>query len=730
MPTEVQGERWQRLRAGDVEVLLEIPSVGLPRVLHWGVDLGEVTDRELEQLALAAVPQVTSYVIDDPVPVAVLPEHALGWSGLPGVCGHRDDRSDWSPLFTIASVGREDGPGTARAVVGAHDVEASLGVRLELEVLPSGLVRTRATLQNTSSDEAYWVDSLTVTLPVPPVADELLDLTGRHTRERSPQRQPFNVGTRLRDSRRGHGGHDASLLLIAGSAGFGFGTGEVWGVHVAWSGNYRVYGERLPTGGAAVLGGGDLLLPGEVRLAAGDSYSSPWLYGSYARHGMDEMSARFHRYLRARPSHPVPERPRPALINTWEAVYFDADTSKLLKLADEAAALGIERFVLDDGWFRGRRSEQSGLGDWYVDPRVWPDGLHPLVDHVRGLGMEFGLWFEPEAVSPDSDLARNHPDWVLATGGRMPPLSRMQQVLDLGHAGAWEYLLERMDALLSEYDIGFVKWDMNRDIVDGGHSPVGEPGVHRQTEALYALLDELRRRHPGVEIESCAGGGGRIDLGILERTDRVWTSDSNDALERQSIQRWTGLLVPPELLGAHVGAEYAHTTGRVHSLPFRAGTALFGHFGLELDLTGIDAAERADLARWVELYKQVRPLVHSGRVVRSDHPDPSLGLHGVVADDGSEALYALVGLQTSVTQPPGAIRLPGLDDAGTYRLRLLDPGLVPTGSRKLPPWLAAAAGGDPALELTGRMLATAGIQAPFMQPESLLLLHLTRGARR
>ena len=727
MPDEFVADL-ERLRAGSVEVIVETPGVGLPRVLHWGQDLGDLTDGELRRLALAAIPQVTSYVLDDPVPVAILPEHALGWSGLPGVRGHRDNGGDWSPLFTTTSVRREDAAGTARAVVDAADAAASLTVHLELEVLPSGLIRVRATLTNASDSEAYWLDSLNVTLPVPPVADELLDLTGRHTRERSPQRQPFHIGRRLRDSWRGHGGHDASLLLIAGSAGFGFGTGEVWGVHVAWSGNYQVYGERLPTGAACVLGGGELLLPGELRLTPGESYQSPWLYGSYAAHGMDEMSSRFHRYLRSRPGHPSRVRPRPALINTWEAVYFDVDPEKLVKLADEAAALGLERFVLDDGWFRGRRSEQSGLGDWYVDQDVWPDGLHPLVDQVRSLGMEFGLWFEPECVNPDSDLARKHPEWLLATGGRQPPLSRRQQVLDLGHRGAWEYLLERVDSLLTEYHVGYVKWDINRDIVDGGHSPIGEPGVHRQTVALYELLDELRRRHPGVEIESCAGGGGRVDLAILERTDRIWASDTNDALERQLIQRWTGLLLPPELIGAHVGAEHAHSTGRTHSLAFRAGTALFGHFGVELDLTSMSAEERADLSGWVELYKKLRPLLHSGRVVRSDHPDPSLNLHGVVAHDGSEALYALVGLQTSVTQPPGRIRLPGLDEAGLYRLRLLKPAHVPTATRTPAPWLAAADPDGPGMELSGRILAAVGIQAPFMHPESLLLLHLVRTA--
>ena len=714
----------ERLRAGSVEVTIDARGGGLPRIIHWGPDLGDLTPTDLERLAMAAVPPVTSYVLDEPVPVAVLPEHALGWSGFPGVSGHRGDGSGWSPLFTVNAVRRQQRPDGTIVVFEAADDAASLGLQLTVEILPPGLIRTRARLTNTSKSDLYWLDSLTVTLPVPPEADEILDLTGRHARERSPQRQPFHVGTRLRDSRRGHGGHDASLLLIAGSTQFGFRSGEVWGVHIAWSGNYRVYAERLPSGAAAVLGGGELLLPGEARLAPGESYESPWLYGSYAAHGMDEMSERFHRYLRSRPQHPPATRPRPALINTWEAVYFNADMPKLMALADRAAATGLERFVLDDGWFRGRRSEEAGLGDWYVDPDIWPDGLHPLVDHVRGLGMEFGLWFEPESVSPTSDLALSHPDWLLATGGRLPPLSRLQQVLDLGHPGAWEYLLERIDSLLTEYDIGFVKWDLNRDIVDGGHSPIGEPGVHRQTLAFYALLDELKRRHPRVEIESCAGGGGRVDLAVLERTDRIWASDTIDALERQHIQRWTGLLLPPELIGAHVGAEHSHSTGRVHTLAFRAGTALFGHFGVELDLTAVPAEEQARLAEWMDLYKRIRPLMHTGRVVRSDLPDPSMLLHGVVAQDSGEALYALVGMTTPVTQPPGRIRLPGLDQTRRYRLRLLKPGHMPTQTRRLPPWLAAADPDGPGLELPASILTSAGIQAPFMRPESLLLLHL------
>ena len=267
-------------------------------------------------------------------------------------------------------------------------------------------------------------------------------------------------------------------------------------------------------------------------------------------------------------------RPRPVVLNTWEAVYFDHRLDRLTALADTAAELGVERFVLDDGWFRHRRDDTAGLGDWYVDEDVWPDGLHPLVNHVRGLGMEFGLWVEPEMVNPDSDLARAHPEWV-----REAPPWRNQQVLDIAQPDAYAYLLERLDALVSEYAIDFLKWDHNRDLVGGAHA---------QTLAAYRLLDELRERHPALEIESCSSGGSRVDLGILARTDRVWASDTNDALERQAIQRWTQLLLPPELVGSHVGPPRAHTTGRTHDLSFRVATALFGHFGIEWDINARD----------------------------------------------------------------------------------------------------------------------------------------------
>jgi alpha-galactosidase len=340
---------------------------------------------------------------------------------------------------------------------------------------------------------------------------------------------------------------------------------------------------------------------------------------------------------------------------------------------------------------------------------------------VRGLGLEFGLWVEPEMVSPDSDLARAHPEWILAAGGRMPPEGRYQQVLDLGHPQAYAYLLERLDSLVTEYRLGYLKWDHNRDLVEAGHSRTGGAGVHAQTAAAYRLMDELRTRHPGLEIESCSSGGGRVDLGVLERTDRVWTSDCTDALERQQIQRWTGLLLPPELLGAHVSAPVSHQTRRTHTLGFRAGTALFGHFGIEWDLTRAAAAERAELAEWVAAYKELRSLLHSGEVVRGDHPDPALWVHGVVAEDRSRAVYALVQTATSVQAPAGPARLPGLADDVDYRVTRLHPGDRCEGpaTSALPWWTEG-------VELSGRVLTTVGVQAPTLHPESLVLIEARR----
>ncbi|MGK5533222.1 alpha-galactosidase [Streptomyces sp. URMC 129] len=711
----MRGGTFLHFRAAGAALVLDCTGDGLPRVVHWGEDLGDLPDSALAALARATVPQIGSNTLDGVVPLATLPEQASGWLGTPGLTGHRAG-ADFSTAFAVTALET----GERSLTVTAEDVRAELELRLDIEMTGSGLVRQRATVTSQAEADAppFDLGGVLLALPVPERAVELLGMTGRHLRERSPQRHEFTIGTHLRENRRGRTGTDAVTVHVAGERGFGFRSGEVWGLHVAWSGNQRSLAERT-NAGVSLLAGGELPLAGEIALGADDAYTTPWVYGAYGRHGLDELAGRFHGYLRGRAHHP--RTARPVTLNVWEAVYFDHDPARLTALADAAAEVGAERFVLDDGWFRGRRDDHAGLGDWYVDETVWPDGLHPLVEHVRGLGLEFGLWVEPEMVNPNSDLAREHPEWIMATGDRMPPESRHQQVLDLGHPGAYAYIRERLEALIGEYALTYLKWDHNRDLVDAGHSPTGQAGVHVQTRAVYRLLDELRARHPRLEIESCSSGGGRVDLGILERADRVWASDCIDALERQRIQRWTGVLLPPELIGAHVGAPEAHTTGRTHPLGFRAGTALFGHFGIEWDLTRASAADRAALGEWIALYKRLRPLLHAGTVVRGDHPDPALWVHGVVAPDRSRAVYALVQMETGVVAPPGTVRLPGLDPVAEYRVAPLRPGDRPAGpAADLPPWWGEG------VRLPGRVLGGVGVRAPIQFPERLVLLEAVR----
>ena len=344
---------------------------------------------------------------------------------------------DWSPLFRPVR-SEHDG---SWARVEAADTTAALELVTETEAVPGGAIRARHTLTNTGR-QPYIVDSLEVVFPLPGRVGEVLDFAGRQMAERIPQRHRIGDGLWLREGRRGHTGHDSATVLVAGVPGFTFGHGEAYGLHVSWSGNTVHRLERVPSGlgmtggadqrlmpGVTTIGGGELLLPGEITLAEGESYATPWVYLAAARSGLDDLAAQFHGYLRSRPAHPG--SPRPVNLNVWEAVYFRHDFGRLAALADIAADIGAERYVLDDGWFAGRRSDRAGLGDWQVDEQVWPGGLHRLVEYVRARGMQFGLWIEPEMVNPDSELYRAHPDWILAAGQRRPPLQRHQLVLDL-----------------------------------------------------------------------------------------------------------------------------------------------------------------------------------------------------------------------------------------------------------------------------------------------------------
>lgn len=466
--------------------------------------------------------------------------------------------------------------------------------------------------------------------------------------------------------------------------------------------------------GWSIITAGELLDPGEVVLSPGDEYRSPWAIGSWGD-GLSHLSERFHAEWRSRPEHPA--RPRPLTLNTWEALGFDVDRERLWRLIDRAADLGVERFVLDDGWFRGRRHDRTGLGDWEVDATIWPEGLHPLVDRITRAGMEFGLWIEPEMVNLDSDLARTHPDWMVRGRVQLPPPSRGQQVLDLSRADAREYVSGRIEAILSEYPVAALKWDHNRDLVDAADGPGGSSIARAQTLAVYELIDEVRATHPDLEIEASASGGARVDLGMLSRVDRIWASDELDPIERLSIQRYTGLVVPPEMIGAHVSL--ARTAGGPAAVALSSMVALLGHFGLEIDLGELTDEELRALDRWIRIAKDTRRLLATGRRVDVDDTDPGLDVRGVVAPDQRRAVFTIIQTASGPTAPPGRVRLPGLDPRLVYRVVPL--GETPVDGRGRTPLLWARE----QTRITGYELAVVGLRPPILPPRSGMAVELT-----
>ena len=718
-----QAGRWLCLRRGGVMVVAEASGPWLPVVVYWGRDLGELTEGQMAALPLAARLEKGQRQRD---PVAVLslsPARAQGWAGWPGLSGHRAGQASQA-LFDLDGAEVSEGDdGSAVLTYEGRDAVAGLALEGELRLTPEGVLKHRQTLTSTSSSDAppYEVDDLPTLLPVPDYVTEVLDFAGRWGNEAQPQRRELAQGTWLHEQRRGRTGADTPLVLCAGTTGFGTRHGEVWGIHLGWSGDQRYLAQRLNTG-ATLVGVGEVLSPGEVVLGPGEKVTTPWAYAAYSDAGLDGVSARFHSLVRHGPGYP--KKPRPVVLNIWEAVTFHQSFARVAELANIAAEIGVERFVIDDGWFGSRRDDTSGLGDWYVSKDVWPDGLGPIVEHVRSLAMDFGLWFEPEMVNLDSDLARAHPDWVLGTPGRMPPPQRHQQVLDVSLPGAFEYLLERISSLVDEYNIDFIKWDHNRDIADPVHRSgprAGRPAIRDLTLATYRLMDTLRERFPALEIESCSSGGARVDLGVLARTQRIWASDCIDPIERSRIVPGLATLLPLEMIGTHVASPRSNTTARHHDLPLRLIVALFGHQGIEWDISTTSPEERRALAEWVSMVKRFRPLIHAGQLVRGERPrDPGTSLFGVVAPDRSEGLFALVRSYTSPYWGNTDLRLAGLDHSAHYRLqRVVVPGENGGGHGvpNLPPV---------ELHMTGGALMAAGAHAPFLQPEQASLWHVVR----
>ncbi len=688
------------LDAGGTSLLLDVQGGPQPVPTYWGPRLPWETPQTIDGVLAASHAQRVSGGTDTPAPLTLLPQQSSGWLDTLGLSGHRKGAGFASKLTTVAV--ESDGES---ATIWLQDLEMALALKVELAIEPSGLLRQRLTLTNEGKTD-YTLDSLSMVFPLPPSATEVLDTTGRHLRERAPQRHDITNGTYQRESFRGRPGADSTLFMAAGPKGFGFGHGLTHAVHLAWSGNSRV-GVTRTTSAETFFTVGELLMPGEIILAPGQSYETPWAFAAWGE-GLNAVSKQFHDYVRGRPSHP--RRPRPVTLNTWEAVYFDHDLEKLAELAEVASKVGAERFVLDDGWFLGRRDDSKGLGDWYVDEEVWPGGLAPLITRVKDTGMEFGLWVEPEMVNPDSDLARNHPDWILKGREELPVSARQQQVLNLSNPEAYDYVRERLLALLNEYDIAYLKWDHNRDLLEAGSG--GAPRFHEQTKALYRLLSDLKEAHPEVEIESCASGGARVDLGIADYTDRFHTSDSLDPTERLVNQCYTGIVIPPELLSAHLTTPTVHSSKRQVSVDYSAAVALLGHFGIEWDLTTADENTLAQVEAAVDLWKKNRDLISTGTIVRADLADPSLDVRGVVSKDLTEGLFTITQVTSSPFHPVGNVHFPGLKDDAQYALTVLVDGSEAGPGQTPLPWIQ-----EPPI-LTGQALADIGVRAPTQFPQT------------
>jgi len=696
------------ISGGNVSLVIDVAS-GTPVVLHWGKTLG---DQELtEELLKATAEPAPHGDFGISVNPGIWRENSRGFLGRPAILGHRSGQ-DWSAKFEIV----ETKIASQSAYIISRDNQQGLEVSVDFKINDAGVLFISQGIKNIGVGN-YSLEELSTWLPVPDHANEVMDFTGRWIKERQPQRQDIQVGTWSREIREGRSSHDYTIVQMVMTPGASFQSGEVWSLGLLWSGNTRHLVERQPTGRTS-FAAGELLQPGEVILESGETYQAPIVAATYSDSGIDGVSDRIYKWLRARKNHPTAIKPRPLTLNVWEAVYFNHNLEKLTELADLAKEVGVERFVLDDGWFGGRRDDTAGLGDWVVSEEVWPNGLSPLSEVLEKRGIEFGLWFEGEMVNPNSDLYRAHPEWIFKVGNRIPPESRFQQVLDFTHPGAYNHVLEQVSAVLSSCKISYIKWDHNRVLTEAAH--LGRAAIREQTNAIYRLFDELKSRFPGLEIESCASGGGRIDLGMAMHVDRFWTSDCNDALERQYIQRYTQIAIPPEMLGSHVGPTNSHTTKRTHDISFRAISALFGHAGIEWDLTQATADEIEILKRWGAYYKTNRELLHGGRMTRVETRDAECFVQGVVAQDKSRAIFSYALLATLKGSKPSAIRITGLDQDAKYKVKLAQEFGEPRVIQQQPPaWLNGVI-------MTGAALASVGLRPPILAPENAIVIEIDR----
>ena len=692
-----------RLDGGAVTLVFALETGGAADCVYLGARLPDGED--LAALAAATARGRHESQPDVPPVPGLLPERKAGWSGTPALELRRSGipvETDLRLAFWRLKRGSLELIWRDPAL--ALEVEQCWGIG------GGDIVCVNSAVSHAADAGLILERTSSLALPVPARFTEVIGFSGRWAGEMHETRRAVAPDGFARRSAIGKPGFAGGNWLILEDPA----TGEVLGAHLAWSGDHDTRIECDTQG----LGDGRAILQMSAAAADGETaFGSPthhWPPPAILAIAPDRsaLAQAFHAHAR---TDVFPERatwgPRKVHLNSWEALGFNLSEEALTRLAEDAASLGIERFVLDDGWFGGRRDDRTSLGDWFVSPQVFPNGLAPLIERVHQLGMDFGLWVEPEMVSPDSDLYRQHPDWCLhVAGGTERATMRGQLALDLSLAEVREYLIERLDALLRENAIAYLKWDHNRDLFPS------RPG---QTEGFYALLDRLSAAHPKVEIESCSSGGGRIDFGVLARVHRVWPSDNNDAIERLRIMRAWSQFLPLDVLGSHVGPSPNPITGRRLAMDFRAKVAMFGHMGVEADPARMTDKERATLAAHIALYKQWRGVLHSGALWRLAHPDPNVT--GMMVTHMGRALALVAQTAFSPVFDAAPVRLAGLEPDARYRVTLPEPW--PPRARH---YLANPDQWREGLVLSGTALMTQGLALPLTHPETAWLVVLER----
>ncbi|MEX0309527.1 MAG: alpha-galactosidase [Tateyamaria sp.] len=643
--------RCWRLDDGRQSLVLGSDRGRLAEVVYWGPRLPD--EEDLTTLYEAYTLDVTGGMLDANPELSICPEATRSFPGQPGLIIRHGDGTPFLPKFCLE---RSDLAENV-LILTYMDQDRTLTYRARFAIDPeTHMIEASAELESDEPKHLHWLSA--PVFPAPQLADDMIDFAGRWCGEFQMNRTPWSPGIRYRENRTGRTGHEHFPGLIVPVRGASNASGHAYAFHYGWSGGHRMVAEELPDGRRQIQFGHAARMEG----AALKKFSTGKLYAVFSDDGLNGCAVAFQRHLRDRiVTFPRPDAPRPVHYNCWEAVYFDHNLDELKDIAKRAADLGAERFVLDDGWFGNRDDDTQALSDWEVDPRKYPDGLTPLIDHVKSLGMTFGIWFEPEMINQNSDIFRAHPDWAL--GGEDQIMGRQQMALNMALPAVQSFLFERITDILSRHDIEYVKWDHNRVL------PMPDAA---QTRGSYTLLDRLRREFPHVEIESCASGGGRIDFGIMERTQRVWLSDSNDAVERLRIQHNASIFLPMAVTGSHVGPRTCHTSGRTLDIRFRAWVAAQRHMGFEMDPRELTEDETTVLTHVTGWWKQNRDWMYGADILRLDSADPAVFAEQHLELGGGQFVVFAGKAATSDQIAPRPLRLTRLTPDAKYRVELIN----------------------------------------------------------